>query len=48
MQFIRLPRQLDIAEIELLELVIDQIYLKSVQNIIISFIQKLRENMQIS
>jgi hypothetical protein len=41
MQFIRLPKLIDIAERELPELVADWMNMKSVQNMNISFIQKL-------
>jgi len=47
MQFIRLPKALDIAERVLPELVADWINTKSVQNIDISFVQKLQVNMMI-
>jgi len=48
MQFIRLPKLIDIAERELPELVADWMNMKSVQNINISFVLKLRVNMLIS
>jgi len=38
MQFIRLPKAIDIAERELPELVADRMNMKSVQNINISFV----------
>jgi hypothetical protein len=41
MQFIRLPKPIDIAERELPELVADWMNMKSVQNINIRFVQKL-------
>jgi hypothetical protein len=41
MQFIRLPKLIDIAERELPELVADWMNMKSVQNINISYVQKL-------
>jgi hypothetical protein len=41
MQFIRLPKPIDIAEGELPELVADWINMNSVQNINIRFVQKL-------
>jgi len=41
MQFIRLPKAIDIAERELPELVADWMNMKSVQNINISFVLKL-------
>jgi hypothetical protein len=47
MQFIRLPKLIDIAERELPELVADWINMKSVQNINISFVQKLGVSMLI-
>jgi hypothetical protein len=48
MQFIRLPKAIGIAERALPELVADWMNTKSVQNIEISFIQKLQGNMLIS
>jgi len=48
MQFIRLPKAIDIAERVLPELVVDWMNTKSVQNINISFVQKLQVNMLIS
>jgi hypothetical protein len=48
MQFIRLPKLIDIAERELPELVANWMNMKSVENINISFVQKLRVNMLIS
>jgi len=48
MQFIRLPEAIDIAERALPQLVTDWMKTKSVQNIDISFVQKLQENMLIS
>jgi hypothetical protein len=48
MQFIRLPKLIDIAERELPELVADWINMKSVQNINIGFAQKLNVNRMIS
>ena len=48
MQFIRLPKLIDIAERELPELVAHRMNLQSVQNINIRFVQKLRVNMLIS
>ena len=47
MKFIRLPKQIDIAERVLPELVADWMNTKSVQNIKISFVQKLQVNMLI-
>jgi len=47
MQFIRLLKVIDIAERVLPELVADRMNTKSVQNIDISFIQKLQVNMLI-
>jgi hypothetical protein len=47
MQFIRLPKAIDIAERVLPELVVDCMNTKSVQNIDFSFIQKLQVNMLI-
>jgi hypothetical protein len=41
MQFIRLPKLIHNAERELPELVPDRIHMKTMQNIKISFIQKL-------
>jgi len=41
MQFIRLPKRIDIADRELAELVADWMNTKSVQNINVHFIQKL-------
>jgi len=41
MQFIRLPKLIEIAERELPELVADWMNMKSVQNINIRFVQKL-------
>jgi len=41
MQSIRLPKAIDIAERVLPELVADRVYTKTVQNIDISFVQKL-------
>jgi hypothetical protein len=41
MQFIRLPKLVDIAERELAELVVNWMHMKSVQNINIGFVQKL-------
>jgi hypothetical protein len=40
MQFIRLPKLIEVAERELPELVADWMNMKSVQNINISFVQK--------
>jgi len=48
MQFIRLPKLIDIAETKLPELVVDWINTKSVQNINISFVQQLWLNMLLS
>ena len=48
MQFIRLPKAIDIAERVLPELVADWMNTKSVQNIDSSFVQKLQVNMLIS
>jgi len=48
MQFIRLPKAIDIAERVLPELVADWMNTKSMQNIDISFVQKLQVNMLIS
>jgi len=48
MHFIRLPKLIDIAERKLPELVADWMNTKSVQNINISFVQKLWLNMLIS
>jgi len=48
MQFIRLPKAIDIAERVLPELVADWMNTKSVQNINISLVQKLQLNMLIS
>jgi len=48
MQFIRLPKAINIAERVVPELVVDWMNTKSVQNIDISFVQKLQVNMQIS
>jgi hypothetical protein len=48
MQFIRLPRAIDIAERVLQELVADWMNTKSVQNIDFSFVQKFQINMLIS
>jgi len=48
MQFIRLPKAIDIAERVLPELVADWMNTKSMQNINDSFVQKLQVNMQIS
>jgi len=48
MQFIRLPKAMDIAERVLPELVADWMNTKSVQKIDISFVQKLQVNMLIS
>jgi hypothetical protein len=48
MQFIRLPKAIDIAERVLPELVADWINTKSVQNVNISFVQKLEAKMLIS
>jgi len=48
MQFIRLPKAIDIAERVLPELVADWINTKSVQNIDISFVQRLQVSMLIS
>ena len=47
MQFIRLPKEIDIAERVLPELVADWMNIKSVQNIDIRFIQRLQVNMLI-
>jgi hypothetical protein len=41
MEFIRLPKLIDITERELPELVADCMNMKSVQNMNISFVQKL-------
>jgi len=48
MQFIRLPKLIDITARELAELVADWMNMKSVENIIISFIQKLKVIMPIA
>ena len=48
MQCIRLPKTIDIAERVLPELVVDWMNTKSVQNIDISFVQKLQVDMLIS
>jgi len=48
MQFIRLPKAIDIAERVLPELVEDWMNTKSVQNINISCVQKLQVNILIS
>jgi len=48
MQFIRLPKAIDIAGRVLPELVADWMNTKSVQNSAISFVQKVQVNMLIS
>ena len=48
MQFISMPKPIDIAERVLSEHVVDWMKTKSVRNINISFIQKLPVNMLIS
>jgi hypothetical protein len=48
MQFIRLPKAVDIAERELTKLVADWVDTKSVQSIKIIVLQQLRENMLVS
>jgi len=48
MQFIRLPKVIDIAERVLPELVADWMDTKSVRNIDISFVQKVQVNRLIS
>jgi hypothetical protein len=48
MQFIRLPKAIDIAQRVLPELVADWINTQGVQNIDIRFVRKLQVNMAIS
>jgi len=48
MQFIRLPKAIDIAERVLPQLIADWTNTKSVQNIDMSFVQKLQVNMLIT
>jgi hypothetical protein len=48
MQFIRLPQAIDITERVLPELVADSMNTNSVQNIDISFVQKLKLNILIA
>jgi len=48
MQFIRLPKAIDIAERVMPEMVADWMNTKSVQNMDISFVQKFQVNMLIS
>jgi hypothetical protein len=48
MQFIRLPKLMDFAERELPEQVADWTHMESLQNIQISFVQKLWVNIQVS
>jgi len=48
MQFIRLPKPIDIAEMELPELVADWVDTESVQSIKMIVLQQLRVNMLVS
>ena len=48
MQFISMPKAIDIGERQLPELVADWININSMQNIIIRFVQKFRVNIWIS